>query len=123
MTRTTPSRWISLHLSQIFLTDARTFIKLTDLLQNPSPRQIVLPELDFHAVARQQPEPIPYRRSGSVGQNLRFVTQFEPVQQARQFFYYDRLDCHGLKPFTVSVLLSPPTPGFALTVWSKPTVR
>jgi hypothetical protein len=75
MTRTTPSRWINLHLSQIFLTDALTFIVLSNLLQNPSPRRIVLPELDFHAVARQQPDPIPHRRSRSMGQNLRFVAQ------------------------------------------------
>jgi hypothetical protein len=83
MTRTTPSRWINLHLSQIFLTDARTFISLSDLLYYPAPRQIVLAELDFHAVARQQPDPIPYRSPRSMRKDLRFISQLEPVEQAR----------------------------------------
>ena len=29
----------------------------------------MLPELDFHVVARQQPDPIPYRRSRYMGQD------------------------------------------------------
>src|SRR5579864_7204214 len=84
MTRTTPSRWTNLHLSQIFLTDARTFIMLSDLLYDPSPREVVFRELDFHTVARQQPDPIPLRGARPGGQHPRLVTQLQPVQQAGQ---------------------------------------
>jgi len=94
MTRTTPSRWISLHLSQIFLTDARTFIILYDLFYDPTPREIVFRELDFHAVARQQPDPISLRRAGCMSQHLRLVTQLQPVQQSRQFFHNGRFNRH-----------------------------
>jgi hypothetical protein len=52
----------------------------------------VLPELDFHVVARQQPDPIPYCRSRTMGQDLRFVAQLKPVQQARQFFQNNRFN-------------------------------
>src|SRR5579863_6492241 len=82
----------------------------------PSPRRIVLPELDFHTVARQQPDPIPDCQSRAVGQDLRFAAQLEPVQQARQFLQNNRLHrfraarvsrwFHGLVkthgPFTVT---------------------
>jgi hypothetical protein len=96
MTRTTPSRWISLHLSQIFLTDARTFI-LLNLPDDSAPREISFRELDFHPVARQQPDPILLPCPGGVRQNPRFVTQFEPVQQARQLLDHSGFYClHGL---------------------------
>src|SRR5438309_5678555 len=58
MTRTTPSRWITLHLSQIFFTDARTFI--LNLPYNPSPRQIVGRDIHLHQISRQQPDEIPF---------------------------------------------------------------
>jgi hypothetical protein len=55
----------------------------------------MLSKLNFHAVARHQPDPIPSCRSGAMRQNLRFVAQLEPVQQARQFFHNDGLNRPG----------------------------
>jgi hypothetical protein len=78
MTRTTPSRWITLHLGHMGFTDARTFITSPGALRLPSTniqhpksnillsqlprdspsRQIVRREHYFHPVARQQPDKI-----------------------------------------------------------------
>jgi hypothetical protein len=62
-----------LHFTQIFLTDALTFINLADLSYYPGSRRVVLRELDVYPVARQQPDPISFSRSGSVRQNLLLV--------------------------------------------------
>ena len=60
----------------------------------------MLRELDFHTVARQQPDPISLSRSGAVRQNLLLISQFQQVDQAGQLFDYCRVNTHG--PFFVT---------------------
>jgi len=57
-------------------------------------------ELDLDPVARQQPDPIPHtrslrRRTCSVSQHLRLVSQLEPIQQTRQFLNDSGYHFHG----------------------------
>jgi len=56
----------------------------------------VFTELNFHAVARPQPDPISFRYPGSMGQNLRFITQLQPEYQTGQFFQNYGFHGHAL---------------------------
>jgi len=59
MTRTTPRRRTILHLSQIRLTDARTFIRLLRLPDDPAALHIAGRQLHNHPIAHEHADEIP----------------------------------------------------------------
>ena len=95
---------MTLHLSQIFLTDARTFITTPDLTTekllipvNNSPAiQIVRTQLDGHPVTRQNADEVLSHASGNMRQYLVLVLQFHLEHRIRQRFddhrhYFNRI--------------------------------
>src|SRR5437764_10133672 len=108
MTRTTPSRWITLHLSQIFLTDARTFISFSQFARNPAARRIVRRQFHLDPVARNQPDKIPFHRAHQVGQNLLLRPQDHLEDGTGPLLDHSGLDLYGLVrthgPFSVTAM-------------------
>src|SRR5882672_6828111 len=118
ITRTTPLRWMILHLSQIFLTDALTFINQFSVLSsrfsvlsfsenrsasaspalrnllvpihNPTAIQVVWRKLDGDFVSRQYADEVLPHLPGNMRQHLVFVFQLHLEHGIRQRLDYNR---------------------------------
>src|SRR3954471_24919992 len=84
MTRTTPLRRTILHLSQIRLTDARTFIESSNLADDPAAAGIRR-QLHAHPIADQHPHEVAIDPIGNVRLNeVAALVELHAIHRARQ---------------------------------------
>jgi len=94
-----------LHLSQIFLTDARTFMSVSfftypvqlfpEQLYNPASSPVMRRDRHQNPVARPEPDKIRFRRPSHMRQDPVLISQPQPERRARKelnhfSFYFHR---------------------------------
>ena len=114
---------MTLHLSQIFFTDALTFITAPDLsvllvaVYDPAPGQIVRTELYRHPVAREDADEILSHASRYVRQNLVLVFKLDFEHRVGQRLYDS---CHYFNRVFLRQTLFPILPAMTIPLASLP---
>src|SRR5687767_1066016 len=113
ITRTTPRRRTTLHLSQIRLTDALTFISSIlspvglCLLYDPPAGHIARRQLDDHPISHEQPDEISFEPRAEMGRHPVRSFDLDAIQAARQLRHH-RAGDQGSGVITIHGLRAPP---------------
>src|SRR5262245_35277039 len=93
MTRTTPRRRTTLHLSQIRFTDALTFMMSVPsglcLSDYPAARAVSCRQLHNHPIAHEQSDEVPLHAARCVRRDRTLSTDLHVIEAARQLRHYD----------------------------------